>query len=164
MRNVGFRFPTNVHATHHSTSITTQTGVVSLCIALATAVVVMCVLRAHRSEPPSLADANAWQWVSTAPGVNVYVHERSRQRSTNRVNVWVAFRYSNSPVSVNADVIELREVDCRQSLSRRLAGPFRSTSGEIARRFREIPLSPWRHDAPETMQGSILARICAAAE
>ena len=150
-----------VHAvTHPSSSVAAQTSIVALCIASAVAVV--WVLRAHQSDPPSLADANAWQWVSTAPGINVYIHERSREHSTHRVKAWVAFRYSNSPVSVNADVIELREFDCRQFLSRRLAGPFRgSASSEIAPRSSAVSPSAWRHDAPESMPGRIIAGICA---
>lgn len=150
-----------MHAvTHPSSSVAAQTSIVALCIASAVAVV--WVLRAHQSDPPSLADANAWQWVSTAPGMNVYAHQLARQHSTSHVKAWVAFRYFSSPVSVNADVVELREFDCGQSLSRRLAGPFRGSAlSSIARRFQEVAVSPWRRDAPETTGGTILARICA---
>jgi len=165
MRLLGFSLHTNVHATHQSASITTQAGVVSLCIALATAVAVLWVLRAQRSEPPPLSDANAWQWVSTAPGINVYMHERSRQSATKHVTAWIAFRYSSSPVSVNADVIELRDFDCDRLLSRRVMGAFRgSASGEVARSLQPARGSPWRHDSPQTVLGEILARVCATAD
>lgn len=151
--------------THHARSVVAQTSLVAVCIAVTTAIAVVWVLRAQRADPPSLADASAWLWISTAPGINVYIHERSREHSTQRVKAWVAFRYSNSPVSVNADVIELREFDCRQFLSRRLGGPFRgSTASEIAPRTQAVPLSAWRHDAAESMAGRILERICATSD
>ena len=136
---------------------------VAVCIALTGAAAVMCVLRAQRNDPPPLADASAWQWVSAPPGLNVYMHQLSGQHPTKQVRAWVAFRFFSSPVTVNADVIELWEFDCSQYLSRRVAGPFRGSSSSEFTPGRATPAAPWRRAAPATMPSAILTRICATA-
>jgi len=157
-------YPPRVRATpHRSRSIAFHTIMVAVCIAVLSAAAAVWMLRAQRSEPPSLDDSSAWQWVTTSPGINVYVHQLSGQRSTNYIRVWVAFRAFDSPVSVNADMIELWEFDCIRRLSRRLTGPFRgSRSSEIAPSAEEGSGTPWRRHAADTVPGRILSLICAA--
>jgi len=153
-----------VHVLQHPTSNAAQTSAVALCVAFVTAVAFVWLLRSHRSEPPSLADADAWQWVSTAPGFNIYMHELSGQHSPNTVTAWVAVRFASSAVSVKADLLELREFDCRQFLSRRVAGPFHgSAASEMPGGFEGARASPWGRDDPESVPGKVFARICTTA-
>jgi hypothetical protein len=140
-------------------------SVVAMCIGLTSAAAFVWVLRAQPSEPPSLDDATAWQWVSTSPGRNVYVHEPSERRSANYARAWVAVRFPSSPVSVKADLIELWEFDCRQHLSRRVTAGLRPAyAGRIAPTAADDPVSAWRRDAPETILGRILSRMCPAGD
>ena len=151
--NPGFGLPA-VRAIRQFGSIAAQMSVVAMCIAFTSAAAFVWALRAQRSEPPSLDNAAAWQWVSATPGSNVYLHTLSEQHPDNHVKAWVAFRTSSSPVSVNADLLELWEFDCREHLSRRMRGPLR---GDAA----ETPPSAWRHEAPETIRAKTLALVCA---
>jgi hypothetical protein len=154
-----------VPATPHTGPSGAKTSAVAICITLLSAAAVVWVLRARRSEPPSLDDAGAWQWVTTSPGTNVFMHALPNEHSANQhIRVWVAFRSFRSPVSVNADVIELWEFDCLRQLSRRVSGPFRgSPPSSMARRAEETPSQPWDGDARESVPSSIVSRICAIA-
>jgi hypothetical protein len=150
-----------VRAKPHSGSIAAQTSVVAICIAFLSATAVVWVRRAHQSERPSLNDVSAWQWVATSPGTNIFMNELPDQHSANHVRAWVAFRFFSSPVSVNADVIDLWDFDCLQHLSRRVSGSFRgSPSSEIARRAEGIAVSPRGDGGQEIIPDRIFSRIC----
>jgi hypothetical protein len=151
-----------VRAIPHLAAVVTRTSVVTMCIAFASAAMFVWGLRSQRSEPPLPDNAGAWQWVATSPGANVYVHALSERPSAAYRRAWVAFRFFRSPVSVNADVLELWEVDCRRHLTRRVAGrPGGFESGEPARAPPPAPASAWRSDAPATIRGDVLSLVCA---
>ena len=151
--------------TSHSRPVAAQTIAVAVCIALASAAGLVREQRAHRAEPPSVDDAGAWQWVSTLPGTNVFMHEVADPHSPSHAKAWVEFRFLRSPVSVDAYVVELWEFDCLRRRSRRVSSPFRgSPSNDITRSREDARVSPWRRDPTDSTPGRILSRICDTAD
>jgi len=63
--------------------------VVALLVALICAAAVLWLLRREKPDPPSLDDSTAWRWVSSAPGINVYVHASSRKSVVNHAAAWI---------------------------------------------------------------------------
>jgi hypothetical protein len=113
-------------------------------------------------DPPSLSDTRAWRWVASAPGASIYVSEIAKSPSAAFRTVWLAFRFPSSSVSVNADLLELWEVDCQQHQSRRVAGPLRGDEAHGVRPIqRPSGASSWQHDSGATPAGKALDQLCA---
>jgi hypothetical protein len=133
-----------------------------MLVALIIAGAACWILAARGGKAPLLEDRRAWRWVSNAPGATVYVREVPKQVSHNYATVWVAYRFPNSPVSVNADVTQLWQLDCRQHASRRLGSPVRGDlPGETPGNNDKDAIAAWRHDSPGTTTGKLFARVCA---
>jgi hypothetical protein len=82
-------------------------------------------LRSAFDVPPSSMDPSQWDWVGTAPGMNVYVSHRSTRQSDGSVSTWVDRRYSSNVAGIDTNVTELKQFDCRGNASRRLASANR---------------------------------------
>jgi hypothetical protein len=139
-------------------------GAIAATLAISAAFIIVAailVLSPHRGQPPALSDERAWRWISSAPGASIYVSEARELSSSNYRTIWLAFRFPSNPVSVDADLIELWDVDCRQHLSRRVAGPIRTYPEQKIPPVRHsvIP-APWQPDSDQTATGKALARFC----
>jgi hypothetical protein len=139
------------------------TGVVAMLVTLVVAGTACWILGAARDgKSPPLEDRGAWRWISNAPGATIYVREVPKQPSRDYATVWVAYRFPDSSVSVNADMTQLWELDCRQHASRRLGTPIRGYPTREATGDRdEDAIAPWRHDSSGTTTGKLFARVCA---
>jgi hypothetical protein len=115
----------------------------------------------NSGKPSPLGDRQVWRWISNAPGTTIYVRETPRQPSPDYTTVWVAYRFPSSPVSVNAQVIELWELDCRRHASRRVGGPMRGPSAPTASLRQKDATAVWRHDSAATTTGRLFAQVCA---
>lgn len=118
-------------------------------LAVLTATGLLSCTQGSAEAPP--VNSSAWSWAAAGPGVNIYVAYRGASRPLGMQSAWVDRRYFSNLAGVNADVIEVRQLDCRHARGDRRSEPANDGSSRLA------PASGAR---AETLNQRILEMVC----
>jgi hypothetical protein len=94
-------------------------GLITLAACVVLAVLAFGSRRIGANAPPARAARASWQWVTAAPGTNIYIAYPETRHDGSLVSAWVDREFSRNLASVSAGRIELRQFDCARRMSRR---------------------------------------------